>query len=152
MKWVIRLLGVLVVLVVVLIGALLLMPSDRIARVAADQIEAQTGRKLTVTGGLKLSFWPVLGVETGPVALANADWAGSEPMFRADGLSIGVGARELIAGQVRVTQIVAEAPVLNLRVAGDGRRHLDLVNLPHPAKLVQLLELPCFLVFPAAIR
>ena len=125
MKWVIRLLGVLVVLVVVLIGALLLMPSDRIARVAADQIEAQTGRKLTVTGGLKLSFWPVLGVETGPVALANADWAGSEPMFRADGLSIGVGARELIAGQVRVTQIVAEAPVLNLRVAGDGRVNWD---------------------------
>lgn len=121
MKWVIRILGALVVAVAVALGALLLMPSERIARIAADQIEAQTGRKLTISGGVKLSLWPVLGAETGPVTLANADWAGDKPMFRADSLSIGVGARELIGGQLRVTRIVAEAPVLNLRTRADGR-------------------------------
>lgn len=128
MKWVFRILGALVLVVAVALGALLLMPSQRIAQIAASQIEAQTGRKLTISGGVKLSLWPVLGAETGPVTLSNAVWAGEEPMFRAESLSIGVGARELIAGQVRVTQIVAEGPVLNLQTGKGGRGNWEFAE------------------------
>ncbi|WP_417673032.1 AsmA family protein [Pseudodonghicola sp.] len=121
MKWMFGILGALVVAVIIAGLALLMLPSERIARIAADQIEAQTGRKLTLTGGLKISYWPVLGVETGPVTLANAPWAGEEPMLRAESLSIGLGTRDLIAGRIRVTRIIAQAPTLNLTTDKTGR-------------------------------
>ncbi|GHH01651.1 AsmA family protein [Pseudodonghicola xiamenensis] len=121
MKWMFRILGALVVAVIAAGIGVLMLPSERIARLAADQIEAQTGRKLTITGGLSLSYWPVLGVETGPVTLANAPWAGEEPMLRARSLSIGVSTRDLIAGRIRVTRVVAEEPMLNLTTDKAGR-------------------------------
>lgn len=121
MKWMFGILGALVLAVIVAGVALLMLPSERIARIAADQIEIQTGRKLTITGGLKISYWPVLGVETGPVTLANAPWAGEEPMLRAQSLSIGVGTRDLIAGRIRVTRIIAQEPTLNLTTDKTGR-------------------------------
>ncbi|MDX2482428.1 MAG: AsmA family protein [Pseudodonghicola sp.] len=120
MKWIFRILAIVLVAVALAVVGILFLPSERIAQIAADQIEAQTGRAVRFEGGVRVSVWPVLGAETGPVTLANADWAGAEPMLQADGLAIGVDAAALIAGTVRVTRIVAERPVLNLTTRADG--------------------------------
>ncbi|MDK3017507.1 AsmA family protein [Pseudodonghicola flavimaris] len=128
MKWALRALAGIVVLAAVMVVALLMLPAERIARIAAQQVEARTGRALTITGDLHLSFWPVLGIETGPVTLANADWAGDEPMFRATSLSIGVGVSELIGGKIRITRLVAEDPMLDLRTGADGRGNWELTT------------------------
>ncbi len=106
-------------LLVVALG-LLLLPGDRVARLAADQIEARTGRVLTFQGDVAFSLWPTLGVRTGPVTLSNADWAGDAPMLRAEALSIGVAAADLLRGNVRVQSVVAKAPHLNLSTRADG--------------------------------
>ena len=107
--WLIRIFGALAMLVLVLVAILLLLPGDRIAALAVDRIKAGTGRDLSVSGDVRLTLWPVLGVETGPVVLANADWAGPEPMLRAEALAIGVSAPELLRGEVRITRIAATA-------------------------------------------
>ena len=120
MKWIFRIIGIVVAALALAVVAVLFLPSERIAQIAADQIEAQTGRAVHIEGGVKVSLWPVLGAETGPVTLANADWAGAEPMLQAQGLSIGVDTRALIGGTVRVTRIVARQPVLNLTTRADG--------------------------------
>ncbi|SDD07988.1 AsmA family protein [Ruegeria marina] len=119
MKWLVRILITLVLAAVALAGAVLLLPGDKLARLAADQIRAQTGRELSFTGEVRLTFWPVLGVETGPVVLGNAPWAGDQPMLTASRLAIGVSAPALLAGDVRITGIVAEDPLLRLETAGD---------------------------------
>lgn len=121
MRWMFRIAGALVIAAVIGVVALLMLPHDRIVGIATEQIEARTGRDLSVSGDVSLSFWPVLGVKTGPVTLGNAEWAGTEPMLTASGLSIGVSAVELLSGSVRVTGIVAEDPVLRLQSASDGR-------------------------------
>ncbi|TDE36694.1 AsmA family protein [Antarcticimicrobium sediminis] len=120
MKWIFRIIAIVLVAVALAVVGILFLPSERIAQIAADQIEAQTGRAVRIEGGVQVSVWPVLGAETGPVTLANADWAGAEPMLQADGLAIGVDAAALIGGTVRVTRIVAERPVLNLTTRADG--------------------------------
>lgn len=120
MKWIFRIVAVVLAAVALAVVGVLFLPSERIAQIAADQIEAQTGRAVRIEGGVKVSIWPVLGAETGPVTLANADWAGAEPLLRAEGLAVGVDARALIGGTVRVTRIVAERPVLNLTTRADG--------------------------------
>ncbi|MCV2888617.1 AsmA family protein [Ruegeria aquimaris] len=117
MRWIVRIGITLILALVVLAAALLMLPGDRLARLAIEQIRKQTGREVTVAGEVKLSFWPVLGVETGPVTVANADWADSAPMLQAQGLAIGVAAPALLGGEVRITRILANEPVLRLETA-----------------------------------
>lgn len=121
MRWMIRIAGALLLGALVLVGALFLVPGDKIARVAAEQIQAQTGREVSIGGEVRFTLWPVLGVTTGPVRVANADWAGPEPMFAAESLSVGVSAPDLLTGTIRVTEIAAHRPDVRLRRAKDGR-------------------------------
>ena len=50
MKLIIRVVTALVLTVVLLAGLVLLLPGEKIARLAADQLEAQTGRQLGLGG------------------------------------------------------------------------------------------------------
>ena len=63
MKWIIRAIGILLLILVVAVGSLFLLPADRIARIAADQLRNLTGREVTITGDVGLTFWPVLGIQ-----------------------------------------------------------------------------------------
>ncbi|MEL7150202.1 MAG: AsmA-like C-terminal region-containing protein [Pseudomonadota bacterium] len=129
MKWVWRLLAVIVVLIVVAVGALFLIPSDRIAKLATDRFEAATGRQLVLEGDIKPSVWPVLGVSTGAVRLENSDWAGPEPMFEATGVSIGIAPLSIF-GNVQVTNVTLENPVLRIATGESGETNLDFGNAP----------------------
>lgn len=123
MRWIFRLLGAVVVLAILAIGGVLLMPAEKIAGIALAKLETLTGRKVTLEGSVRPSIWPVLGVETGPVTMANADWSDAGPMFRADSLDIGVDLAALINGQVKITKIAATGPKLVLERAKDGREN-----------------------------
>lgn len=126
MRWVIRATLALVLALGAGLAGLFLLPQERIARIAADQLEAQTGRRVEIAPPLSVSLWPVLGVDTGPVTVANAPWAGPEPMLEADGLSLGLSAPELLRGTLRVTHVVARAPVLRLSEDASGRGNRDI--------------------------
>ena len=120
------LLMVVVVVVLGLVALLVLLPGEKIAKIAADQVRAQTGRELVFEGDVGISWYPVLGVKTGPVRFANADWSEAGPMFRADSAQIGVDAMSLVGGTVRITQIDINRPDVLLEVAKDGRANWDL--------------------------
>lgn len=126
MRFILRLFVALVALVVIAVGALMFLPKERIAAIVSDQVRAQTGRELAIAEGVSLAFWPVLGVETGPVRLANADWAGPEPMLEARGLSIGLEAAALLSGTIRIKHVVLDMPVIRLATRSDGMANWDL--------------------------
>ncbi|UWQ78074.1 AsmA family protein [Leisingera sp. S132] len=120
MKLIFRVVTALVLTVVLLAGLVLLLPGEKIARLAADQLETQTGRKLAFGGKVRFTFWPTLGVKADAVTLSNADWAGPEPMLQAERLTIGVSAADLMQGDVRVTEVSAILPHLNLATNAEG--------------------------------
>lgn len=120
MRWISRIIGALILVVAFAIGAVFFLPKDRIAAIAADQVRAQTGRDLVVTGEIALSFWPVLGVRTGPVTFSNAGWAGDDPMVQAEAIAIGVEAPALLGGDIRIRHIEAIRPVVRLSTRADG--------------------------------
>ncbi|WP_120500644.1 AsmA family protein [Roseovarius sp. EL26] len=126
MRLVVRLIGILVFVVIVALVSLLLLPGDRIARIAADQISGATGRNVTLSGETKVSFFPVLGVSTGAVTVANADWSDGPPMFQADSLKIGVTVSALWGGDIKITGLEATRPQINLERAKDGRVNWEL--------------------------
>ena len=122
MRWIVRIGIALAVVVVLAFGLLATVPSERIAQAVSGQFEAMTGRKLKVLGEIKPRLWPSLGVTTGPVSIANADWADSDqPLFRAEGLSIDVNLGALLGGEVRILGLTADRPEINLERAADGR-------------------------------
>ena len=126
MKWIIRLFGLLVVIAAILLGALFFLPGERIARIAADQISAATGRQVEMSGETALSFYPVLGISTGRVTVANADWSDAGPMISADSFKLGVDPAVLWGGDIRITGLEAVNPTILLERAADGRVNWEL--------------------------
>lgn len=124
MRWIIRVGVGLAVLVLLALGLSAMVPSDRVAAAVSAQFESLTGRKMVLEGEVKPRLWPSLGVTTGPVSIANADWAESDaPLFRADSLSIDVDVGALTGGEVQITGLDATNPEINLERNADGREN-----------------------------
>ncbi|MEL6798679.1 MAG: AsmA family protein [Pseudomonadota bacterium] len=126
MRWVFRLLGLIVLIIIAAIAAVFLLPSDRIAGVVEERFQAATGRALTIEGDVRPSLWPALGVNTGAVSIANADWAGDAPMVAADNLSVSVDIGALIGGEVKINGVTLEAPRIALATDAEGRGNWEM--------------------------
>lgn len=120
MKWLWRAVALVVLLVVLAVGALFLVPTERIAGIATDRFEAATGRALVIEGDVRPTLWPVLGVSIGGFRMANADWAGPEPMVEAAGVTVGIDPATLF-GDIRVTGIEIRDPVIRLATDAGGQ-------------------------------
>jgi len=126
MRWIVRIIFGLLALVVLAVGVLFLLPADRIARLVTDQFQAATGRAMTLQGDVRPTLWPELGVNTGAVTIANADWSQSGPMLSAERLSIGVDIMALLGGEVRIKRIEAEGAQVMLEIGKDGRGNWEM--------------------------
>ncbi|MEO9575205.1 MAG: AsmA family protein [Tateyamaria sp.] len=121
MKWIARLIGFFVVLVLVAGVSPLFLPADRIARLATDQMRNATGRDVRITGDVSMTLWPVLGVSVGGLEVDNADWSEQGPMLTAENAAIGVDVMALLNREIRITNIEATRPTIRLESRADGR-------------------------------
>ncbi len=128
MRIIIRLIMIVLAAVIIAVIGLLMLPGDKIARIAADQLSKQTGRVVTIGGDTSISFYPTLGVTTGPASISSADWAKNGPLLTSDSLAIGVDVPALIGGTIRVTKLEAKAPRVILERAADGRANWEFFN------------------------
>jgi len=132
MRWILRIVGLVVLVVLVAVVSLFFLPGERIARIAADQIGARTGREVVITGDTRVRLWPVLGVSTGAVRVANAAWSANGPMFQAERLDIGVDAAALIGGDIRITRLEAVRPEILLERNAEGTGNWELGGRADP--------------------
>ncbi|WP_370402321.1 AsmA family protein [Sulfitobacter sp. JB4-11] len=121
MKWIVRIIGVLVLLVVVTVVGILMLPAEKIAQIATDQLRKITGREVTISGDVGMTFWPVLGVSAEGLEVGNADWASEGAMLSTKSAAIGVDASALLRGEIRITNIEAQSPTIRLESRKDGR-------------------------------
>lgn len=120
MRWIIRSAIALVLLVIVLAGAVFLIPAEKVAAIAVAKFNTLTGRELTISGAVRPTIWPQLGVTTGPISVSNAEWSQEGPMVQAEGLSISVDLAALIGGDVKITGIEAINPKIVLERSASG--------------------------------
>ncbi len=111
--------------VVLVIGALFLLPTQRIATLAATQFETATGRSLVFGGDVSPSFYPVIGASARNVSIGNPDWAGPGPMLEAAEMDIGLNLAALIRGDIEIERIVLQSPRLHLQRDASGRVNWD---------------------------
>ena len=125
MRWIVRLLGLIILLLALAVGAVFLLPADRVAGLVNARLSTATGRELSMSGRLRPALWPLLGLSTGAVTLSNADWSEAGPMLRAEGLSVGLDPMALLSGEIRIARLSLSAPEILLERAADGRANWE---------------------------
>ena len=113
----------------ILIGAaLFLIPTQRIANLAAEQFQTATGRSLSFGGDVKPSFYPVIGATAQNVSIGNPDWAGSGAMVQAAEMDIGLNLVALLRGDIEVQRVILQSPNLHLIRDAEGRANWDFTT------------------------
>jgi len=121
MRWIYRLIGLIVVLIVIAVGALFLIPTERIAAVATQQFEAATGRALSFSGSVRPTLWPRLGARIEGVSLANVAGSDAGPMLSADSVDVGVGLSALTGGALAIEHFEVNRPQIVLERDANGQ-------------------------------
>jgi len=114
----------LIVLIVVLVGAIAILPQLIPSSVYKDKIQTQLanelGRDVVISGDVKLAVFPTIKAKTGRVEIANAE-SFSEPYFAAmEGLDAKVKLLPLLSKRVEIAAFTLNTPVINLRKNGQG--------------------------------
>lgn len=151
MKWIFRILAAFLIVVVVLVGSLFFLPTERVAQIAVDQLRIATGRDVAINGDISLTLWPVVGVRAQGLEVGNAKWADQGPMLQAENAAIGIDAKSLLRGEVRITNIEAQSPTLRLEQRMDGRASWEFTDSSGEAK-IQTSTTPDKLVRPVSIE
>lgn len=96
-------------------------------------VEAATGRDLTINGAVGVSYWPVLGLKAQDVTLANVEGGRAPAFIAADEIDIGVELRPLLDRQVNVRRLVFQRPRVALEVDAEGQPNWLLRPAPRTA-------------------
>ncbi len=131
--------GVVLVLLLLIVAAVIILPmvidpndyKDEIV----SQVKEQTGRDLKITGDLKLSVFPWLGIDIGGLELSNAKGFGEQPFAVVKSAAIRVKLMPLLSRQLEVDTVGLDGLVLNLAKSKDGATNWDdLVKEGAPAE------------------
>lgn len=133
MRWIFKLVGVVISLVILAVLGLSFVPAEKIAAIATREVSDRTGREVSFTGKIKPVFFPVLGVKTGAFSMANADWSNQGPMLSAESVLVGVELWPLLSGEVRVKDFRLVRPVVLLEKSTNGLGNWQLSDSVAPS-------------------
>lgn len=100
-------------------------PVDLVRDQLIQQVKAQTGRDLSVSGGTSLVFFPRVAISLADVAFSAPPAMGGAPTLVAQRVEAEVGLASLLTRQAGIKRIVVSRPVIELRVDAQGRRSWD---------------------------
>jgi AsmA protein len=125
MRWVIRIVGVVVVACALALGALVLMPTERVAAVVTDRIGAATGREVVIEGAVRPTLWPSLGIRAEGLRVGNPGWVEAGPLLAAGSLHVSVEWAPLLRGEVRLDRADLTRADITLVRDAEGRVNWD---------------------------
>ena len=117
----------LVVLLFVLAAVLLPIIYDKedMEAALAGQVYEQTGRELSIAGGLDISVFPWLAVEVKELSLSNAPGFGEQPFAKIGQARVGVALMPLFRKQVVIDEVTLDGLDLALAVNEKGQTNWD---------------------------
>lgn len=125
MRWILRAIAALAVLVLLAVGALVLVPSERVAAIVTDRLAAATGRSVAVAGDVRPTLWPSLGIRAEDVTIGNPPWVEAGPLLAAEALHASIEWAALLGGEIRLDRAELVGPAITLVRAADGRVSWD---------------------------
>ena len=126
----------LITLPVVLVAAVLIVPSFIDWNQYRDELAAQgkalTGRDIAIGGNISIALLPAPQVVARDVRVANLDGAAAPDMVRLSSLEVRIALGPLLGGNIQVETVRLIEPVIELEVLADGRRNWDLAGAAAP--------------------
>ncbi len=116
MRWFVRLVVLAVLLVALALGALFLLPADRIGRIAAATLSQALGAEVRFEGGVKPSLLPFGVAAKGLVIRRDG-----KVLLEAEKMSVGIAPMRLLSGAVKIRRITIEGADVRVSRAGDGK-------------------------------
>lgn len=126
LKWILAILGVVILLLVVatVVLPLVVDPNDYKDEIS-EAVSKKTGRDLTIGGDIKWSVFPSLGLELSDVTLGNPSGFGEQPMLDIGEAGISVKLLPLLKRQVEVGEVSLDDVSINLRRNADGQNNWE---------------------------
>lgn len=126
MKKLLIIVGVIFALIIAaLIAIPLLFDPNDYKETIISQVKKHTGRDLAIPGELKMSKFPVLGVDIGEIELGNAAGFGEAPMLKSGRASVSVKLLPLLKKDIQVSTLTLRDVYINLARNADGSTNLD---------------------------
>ncbi len=118
--------GIVILLVVLIGGAAIYLttqfdPNAYKAQIAS-KVSETLGRKLSINGPVSFAVFPSIKLSLADVTLANADWAGAEPMAQVKNLDASLALMPLLSKQIVIEGVTLKGATLNLTQLG-GRNN-----------------------------
>lgn len=120
-KIVLWLVGGVVAVCALIVGAFFLTPESLIAGRADAWARANLGRGLALESIGSRRLLPAIGADFNGVALENAPWAGPEPLLAVERVSVDLDPLALLAGRLEIADIRLINPVLRAALDEEGR-------------------------------
>jgi AsmA protein len=124
--------GAVIAAVIVAIALLLVIgiPSGFLTAQIQERVERETGYKLAINGGARLSLWPSLNITLNDITLQHPKDRDINRHFAAASIEAEVTLASLWAGKPRITELAIIRPVANLPLRRERDRDANPPSRP----------------------
>ncbi len=120
---------IIIFIVIIVIAGLIALPfivdPNDYKQEISSQVEKATGRNLTLDGDIKLSVFPWIALELGPLSLSNAAGFKADSFAKVQQAEIRIKLMPLLKKQLEMDTIVLDGLVLNLEKNKAGKTNWD---------------------------
>ena len=92
----------------------------------SSSVKEASGRDLTISGPVSLTFFPSIGLKAEQVSLSNADWACDPQMLSLKQVELDIKLLPLFAKRVEIGSISVHGLILHLQSNKAGQDNWDL--------------------------
>lgn len=115
------------VIVALLVLVLLVNPND-FKPLIKEQVEAQTGRQLTINGDIEWRFFPSMGFSIGEVALSNPDGFATSDLVKFNNAVLDLNVRPLFQHEINIGLVTLDGASFTLHTLKNGVSNLDNIG------------------------
>lgn len=115
------------VIIAFLVLVLLVNPND-FKPLIKEQVEAQTGRQLTIDGDIEWRFFPTIGFSIGEVALSNPDGFATPDLVKFNNAVLDLNVRPLFQHEINIGLVTLDGASFTLHTLKNGVSNLDNIG------------------------
>ncbi|MDD9195476.1 AsmA family protein [Aliivibrio sp. S3MY1] len=115
------------VIVAFFVLVLLVNPND-FKPLIKEQVEAQTGRQLTIDGDIDWRFFPTIGFSIGEVALSNPDGFATPDLVKFNNAVLDLNVRPLLQHEINIGLVTLDGASFTLHTLKNGVSNLDNIG------------------------
>ncbi|MFQ5660991.1 MAG: AsmA family protein [Gammaproteobacteria bacterium] len=128
------------IVVIAVAAALLFFDPNQHKDFIVAKVEQQTGRSFSLTGDIKLTYYPWLGLEAGGITLGNAKGFGNSPFLHADLVALRIKTMPLLKEHYELDTLRLHGVQVNLAKNKQGISNWQDLAGPQPAEATKEQE------------